>query len=246
MIGSRNVAHAPLTRTSGRRIGTPGYLALLIWIFVLIFLLPQPLASVVAGAILTASFLVYRDAFWRLLRWRWLVLMTLLIVPNALWIHDCDRVVIGIPYSGTGMVAGLRIALRALVVILVIDIFSTHVEITEVAGLMERLGLKDLGFSMGIAVNLLPSLRQSSQHTWHSLRMRGGFRAQRWQALHFLAVTVIISALHRAEEIALAAETRAFAPGKARVLPLTLGLLDRFLIAGCLISCVGLLAFSIF
>jgi energy-coupling factor transporter transmembrane protein EcfT len=245
MIGPRNMAHTPVAHPSGRRIGTPGYLALLIWTFVLIFFLPQPLASMAAGAVLTASLLAYADAFRRLLRWRWLLLMTLLIVPNALWMYDRDLTVAGIPCSGTGLVAGLRMALRALVVILVIDIFSSHVEITEVAGLLERLGLKGLGFSMGIAVNLLPSLRESSEHTWHSLRMRGGLRAQRWQALRFLSITVITNALHRAEEIALAAETRAFAPGKARALPLTPGPLDRLLIAGCLTSFAGLLVLSV-
>ncbi len=245
MIGPRNVVHSPVVPTSGWRVGTPGYLALLIWVFVLIFFLPQPLAPLAAGVVLTASFLVYREAFRRLLRWRWLLLMGLLIVPSAFWMYDCDLTVMGIPCSEAGLVAGLRIALRALVVILVIDVFSSHVEITEVAGLLERLGLKGLGFSMGIAVNLLPSLRQSSEHTWHSLRMRGGFRAQRWQALRFLSVTVITSALHRAEEIALAAETRAFAPGKARALPLTPGPLDKLLIAGCLTSFAGLLVLSI-
>jgi energy-coupling factor transporter transmembrane protein EcfT len=245
MIGPKKVAHVPVAYTSGRRIGTPGYLAMLVWAFVLILMLPQPPASMAAGAVLTASLLTYEDAFRRLLRWRWLLLITLLIVPNALWMYNRDLTIAGVPCSGTGLVAGLQMALRALAVVLVIDIFSSHVEITEVAGLLERLGLKGLGFSMGIAVNLLPSLRESSEHTWHSLRMRGGFRAQRWQAVRFLSVTVITNALHRAEEIALAAETRAFAPGKARALPLTPGPLDKLLIAGCLASFAGLLVLSV-
>ena len=59
------------------------------------------------------------------------------------------------------------------------------------------------------------------------------------------SVTVIASAVHRAEEIALAAETRAFAPGLARALPLTQGSLDKLLMAGCLISSAGLFVYAI-
>ena len=56
--------------------------------------------------------------------------------------------------------------------------------------------------------------------------MRGGLRRQRWRGLRLLAVTITASALSRAEEIALAAEARAFSPEHARSLPVRFGRWD--------------------
>jgi energy-coupling factor transporter transmembrane protein EcfT len=116
--------------------------------------------------------------------------------------------------------------LRALAVLLAVDGFSSAVAISEVAGLLERIGLPGLGFSMGVAVNLLPALRKSSQNTWRSLYMRGGFGRQRWRALQLLLVTIVANALRRAEEIALAAEVRGYSPGRSQTLPLRVGEFD--------------------
>jgi energy-coupling factor transporter transmembrane protein EcfT len=53
--------------------------------------------------------------------------------------------------------------------------------------------------------------------------MRGGLRKKRGHSLRLLAVTIIAGALTRAEEIALAAEARAFSPDRARSLPVRIG-----------------------
>ncbi len=245
MIGLTEQSHArqhsQRADHSPRRIGTAGHLALMLWTLGIVFALPRHWSPLAAGLVLVAGGLSHPAALRRLCRWRWCVLFGLVILPHTLWMHERTTGIAGIPFSTTGLLIGLQMALRAATVILVIDIFSRTVDISEVAGLLERLGLRGLGFSVGIAVNLLPSLRQSSRHAWYSLRMRGGLRAQRWQGLGYFLVTVITNALRRAEDIALAAEARAFAPERARAQPLKRGSLDRLLVIGCGLSAIGLL-----
>jgi len=118
------------------------------------------------------------------------------------------------------------IALRILVVLVAVHGLTGSVDIASIAGLLERAGLHGLGFSVGVAINLLPALQQSALNAWRSLKMRGGFRKQRWRGLRLLAVTVITGALSRAEEIALAAEARAFSPERARSMPVKTGKWD--------------------
>ena len=69
-------------------------------------------------------------------------------------------------------------------------------------------------------------MRHSSQCTWRSLRMRGGLRRQWRRGLQLLLVTIVANALRRAEEIALAAEVRGYAPEKARALQIKRGNAD--------------------
>ncbi len=85
-------------------------------------------------------------------------------------------------------------------------------------------------------MNLLPGLRQSIHNTWHSLWMRGGLRRQRWHALKYFLTTVMANALRQGEEIALAAEARAYTPERSRVAPVKRGSLDSLLIGAAIIT----------
>jgi energy-coupling factor transporter transmembrane protein EcfT len=203
---------------SGRAsyLGPPGRLAVLVWAIALVTLAPQSrwlLACGLAGAV---NVLLYPRAWRCVLRWRWLVFGLLVIVPPALWGGEATLTLAGLDISGEGVLAGLRMLARAMVVVIAVNGFAAAVDISEVAWLFERAGMTGLGFSLGIAVNLLPALSRSSQTAWHSLRMRGGLRAEWWRGLRLLLVTIVANALRRGEEIALAAEARAFSPEKVR------------------------------
>ncbi len=65
-----------------------------------------------------------------------------------------------------------------------------------------------------MAVNLLPVLMRSARLAWQSLRLRGGLRRRWWQGVRLVLVTVVANTLRRGEEIALAAEARAFVVGR--------------------------------
>jgi energy-coupling factor transporter transmembrane protein EcfT len=128
--------------------------------------------------------------------------------------------------------------LRAIVILVAADGLSASVDITEVAGLIERSGLRGLGFSIGVATNLLPDLHRSSMNAWHSLRMRGGLRANWWRGIQLMVLTVLSNALRHSAEIVLAAEVRAFHPEMSRKVSLRIGSLDGLVTGVCILSLI--------
>jgi energy-coupling factor transporter transmembrane protein EcfT len=216
-------------------IGSGGRLAIFAWSLLLVLFTSSDRLPLVASLALLVNAFACPRAVKRLLKWRWAFFALLLVLPSMLWVGEVDYRIAGIPISPSGLKTGLHLLLRAAVMLLAVDSFSSTVDVGEVAGLLEKFGLPGLGFSMGVAVNLLPALRKSSQNTWHSLRMRGGLRQQWVRGLQLLLVTVVANALRRAEEIALAAEVRGFSPESSRKLAVSIGAFDLYIFIGLLI-----------
>lgn len=225
MTVSRSIRRAVLLGTA-RRIGTVGHLAIFCWSVAMVMLVPADQAYLAAVICLGVIALVYPRSLGRLLGLRRLLLLGLLALPPVFLLGEADVAVFGIWFSQAGLWSGIQIAVRFIVIMAAVDGLTASVDIASIAGLLERLGLQGLGFSMGVALNLLPALQESALHAWHSLWMRGGLRRQRWRGLRLLLVTVMSNALRRAEEIALAAEARAFTPECARPMPVQAGRLD--------------------
>ncbi len=220
-----------LRRSASAWLGSLGHILLLVWMFSLVLIVPPARLWLSALLCLAVAVVLYPASFLRLLRWRTLLLLAMVFLASLFFgAQQPDARLLGIPYSTAGLVGGLQMVLRAVVILVAVDGFSAAVEIGEVAGMFERLGLRGLGFSIGVAFNLLPALRQAAVTTWHAMWMRGGLRARRLHALRLMLVTIITNALRRGDEIALAAEARAFTPERSRAIPLRRGRLDRWLI----------------
>lgn len=214
-------------------IGSAGHFA--IFLCALLTVLLPPFAHEIIPTLFMLGMLVvmYPFALRRLIRPRWLVLLGSLFLINVFFGVTEETyvwMVLGLQLSSTAVVNGLLMTLRAVVILTAADGLSSSVNIVEVAGLFERSGLHGLGFSIGVATNLLPSLRQSSMNAWHSLRMRGGLRAQWWRGVQLLMLTIISNALRHAEEIVLAAEVRAFRPELSRKVTIHTGTLDWWIV----------------
>jgi energy-coupling factor transporter transmembrane protein EcfT len=220
-------------------MGTVGFLSIFAWSVIVVALAPARFLPWLAGICLLIAALCYPRAFRRLIQVRPLVLIALLSLPPIFLIGDIDRSLGVIGYSSEGLGEGVQIAVRIIVVLIAVDGLTGSVDISALAGLLERAGLHGLGFSIGVALNLLPSLQQSALNAWRSLLMRGGLRKKRWRGLQLLAFTIVANALSRAEEIALAAEARAFSPELARSLPVKVGRLDWVIL---FLSAAGLLS----
>ena len=198
--------------------------------------------AIIIAMYAVATYLVDRFAP-RAGRTRWLLLLLgLLALPPMFLLGESEGPALSVGLTAAGVVAGLQIAVRFVVVIVAVDGFTAAVDVAAIAGLLERVGLKGLGFSMGVALNLLPALQRSASNAWHSLWMRGGLRRQRLRAAKLLLVTVVSNALRHGEEIALAAEARAFSPDCARPLPVRSGRLDWMVAA---LASICLLAFCV-
>lgn len=240
MISPRSINLSLSPSFKEQYLGSVGYLAIFLFSIIVVMVAPAKRLLWAAGVCLLVAAFVYPHAFRSLMRFRWLVMIALMALPPIFLIGDMDRSLAGIPYSSEGLQSGIQIAIRILVVLVAIQGMTSSVDISSLAGLLERAGLHGLGFSAGVALNLLPGLLQSAQNAWRSLWMRGGLRKQRGRGLRLLAVTIIAGALSRAEEIALAAEARAFIPERARSMPIKIGKLDWLLLG---LGMVGLLAF---
>lgn len=227
-------------RLSGS-MGAIGHLAIFAFSLASVMVAPFSRLPWAAGICLLTALLVYPQVFRRLFRLRFLIMILLMAVPPVFLVGETDRSLGGIPYAYEGLLSGIQIAVRIIVVLVAIQGLTTSVDIASVAGLLERAGLRGLGFSMGVALNLLPALQYSALNAWRSLWMRGGFRKQRRRGLRLLAVTIIAGALNRAEEIALAAEARAFLPDRARSLPIKIGSLDWVVSAGGLLLVLSII-----
>lgn len=212
------------------QLGPIGHLFIFFWSLGMVMLVPVARLMWTAGLCLVVTAVLYPASFRRILRLRFLIMLVLLALPPLFLLGELNQTLLGMAYSTEGAWAALQIGLRFVVVLTAVDGFTHAVDITQIAGLLERVGLRGLGFSLGVALNLLPGLQQSSIHAWQSLRMRGGLRQKKWRGLRLLVVTIITNALRRAEEIALAAESRAFSPERCRPAPLKISYLDRVLL----------------
>lgn len=141
----------------------------------------------------------------------WLFIVpTLLLSP--LVIGEPDVYVWRLPLSVEGFWAGLWMVLRALSITLAAAIVARTVSVSEMAQVFERMKLKGLGFAVGVATNMLPTIRETLETAYLSIRLRGGFRAHRWRSLRLLLVAVFANSLRRGDDIVSAAEARAFDP----------------------------------
>lgn len=241
MIGEKYLQFISARNKDAPFIGTAGHLAVFGWSLAMMILFSDERTLLAAALCLLVAGMFHPISFRQMLRLRWIFLFGILVLVNGMWMGEADLQLWKISFSSAGLEAGLQMALRAMVILVAVDGFSRSVGISEIAGMLERLGLAGLGFSLGVAFNLLPSLRQISTNTWRSLRMRGGLRRQRWRALQLFLVTVMANGLRRGEEIALAAEARAYTPERSRALPLKYGKLDRAILATGLVIILAFL-----
>lgn len=193
-----------------------GYLLFFVVTAVLAVLSSGAKVVPVLGGTLLFAALFCRDALRLLTRWQlWLfILLTLLLSPFI--IGEKDISLWGLGVSGEGFWAGLWMTVRALSIALSASIFATAVSVPQVAQLFERVGLKGLGFAVGVAANMLPTIQETMETAYHALRLRGGFRRHRLETARLLLVSIIAGSLRRGDDVVSAAEARAFDPSRSQ------------------------------
>jgi energy-coupling factor transporter transmembrane protein EcfT len=232
-----------ITPAGGRLLGSLGHCFLLAWLLAMVLLVPAARLPLSAALCLATIAWLYPASFKRLLRWQTLLLLGLVLAASLLIpAGGAGRPLSALPYFNLeGLKSGFLMVLRAVILLLALDGFSSSVDVSQVAGLAEKLGLRGLGFSVGVAFNMLPILRDSATASWYSLWMRGGLRRRPLHSLKLLALTIVGNALRRGEEIALAAEARAFNPQRIRAIPLSRGQLDLWMVLPLLVTFLAIL-----
>ena len=224
--------------------GAAARLYLFAWSLAIVLLAPASRVWLAAALAITAALVFYPGAIGRAVRPRWIVLLSLMALPS-LFLPGPVAVRVGdlFALSEDGLWMALRTLLRAFVILVAVDGLTRKVEVSQIAAIFERSGFKGLGFALGVALNLLPILRDTTTITWQSLRMRGGLRRKPLRGLRYFFVTVISSALRRAADIALAAEARAYTPDKSGPAALMSAAIDSPLMVVVTVLFVVLLIF---
>ena len=239
MNSEKSIVLGRSTASAPNKLGTLSYLVIFIWSLVMVIAAPERYLLPIGILCFLIAAIVYPSAFQKIMKPRILLMVVLFALPPIFLLGDLDRSLFGLSYSSEGLVSSLKILLRVLVMLVAVNGFTSSVDITSIAGMLERCGLKGLGFSLGVALNLLPCLQTAALSTWHSLWMRGGLRSQRWRGIRLLLLTIITNALRRTEEIALAAEGRAFCPEDCRSIPLYVAPMDWGVMAGAVTLTLG-------
>jgi energy-coupling factor transporter transmembrane protein EcfT len=212
MIGS---AGRPYPARPEPCLGTLGHLGCLVFSLAVAVLAQGWRVGIACGLTLILAAVFYPSGLKSLLSRRLGLFLGLLLLPAALF-GPGDWTLGRVTLSLQGLVAGTQMALRAITILVAVAGFAASVSISELSGLLERAGLKGLGFALGVAFNMLPVVQETATNAYHALRLRGGFRRQRCQAIRLLLITVVVNSLRHAEDIVNAAEARAFSITRAR------------------------------
>jgi energy-coupling factor transporter transmembrane protein EcfT len=188
----------------------------LVWAVVLAILAPGVRVFVVVGLVVAFSALFCKGGLRPLRRWAFWFLVASALALSPFFIGDKDVSLFGLGLSYQGFWVGLWMALRGVSIMLAMNAFSNAVSITEVARLFEWAGLKGLGFAIGVAFNMLPTIRETIDTLYQAIKLRGGFRRKRLTTVRTLAIAVVVNSLRHGEEIVNAAEARAFDPKRHR------------------------------
>lgn len=165
----------------------------------------------VAGLTLLLAAVLAPAALRPILRPRWAVLLILLIVPSAFFVGEADTALVGdLMISSAGLALGIVMACRATTIFVAVSAFSQSISVMQLTAALDRLGMPGLGFAIGVGFHALPTIKSRFLAAYAALRLRGGFRRQRWRAVQLLLITVIMGALRYGEEVVLAAEARGF------------------------------------
>ena len=170
----------------------------------------------------------------------WVFVLTAVAVGPFL-IGDPDLALGPLRLSREGWVTGVEMASRAFALTLAFGVGLGALSLSDVVALFDRAGLRGLGFAVGVAMNLLGTLREMATVTFQTLWLRGGKRRP-WLTLRLFLVTTIANTLRYGDEVVSAAAMRAFDPAQGRFEPLPLRRADLWL-AAALAVCTGILFF---
>jgi energy-coupling factor transporter transmembrane protein EcfT len=172
--------------------------------------------------------------------WRLLIFLVFVTVPLALLAEPKTISVGGVWLSQQGIADGLRMALRATAIAVGVTGFTASVSVGELSRLLERAGFKGLGFALGVAMNILPVIRDTTTTVYQSMWLRGGFKRRPLYAARLMLVTVVVQSLWHADNIVRAAEARAFSPERIRSAPLSRQPHDAWVYAALGVAAVAL------
>ena len=198
-----------------RWLGPGSYLVFLVWVLALIALLPDEQIVPLLIAVLAFGLLNGGQGLSPLRKSHFWILILSIVVISPWILGEADLTWGWLRLSRAGFEMGLWMALRAVCLSLAFSVSAGTLSTSEMIRFFEEIGLKGLGFSLGVALNLLSALGGIIEVAYHTIRLRGGLRRPRL-ALRLFLVTVIANALRYGDDVVRAASARGFDPAVQR------------------------------
>ncbi len=167
-------------------------------------------AGVLAGVVVVVAFCCPAALDQLRCRRFWILVSSFPLIGWLFLGEERDLFPGGLAFSSQGLLLGLQMAMRAATILIAMSAFTKSASISELAALLSQWGMGEMGFVLGLAVNLLPAVRRTSANTLAAMRLRGGFRRRPWRALRLMLITILANALRYGDEVVCAAEARAF------------------------------------
>ena len=187
------------------------FLAFLAWSLLLVALLPNAHLWLLLSAVVAFGWLNGGSGLRALAHPRfWLFVLSILALSPFI-LGEADVHWGSLQLSRAGLEAGLWMALRAATLTLAFNFSLGALSVAQMIRLFDTVGLRGLGFALGVALNAGPALLDVVEAAYHTLRLRGGFRRPVRNARLFL-VTIISNSLRYGDDIVTAASARAFDP----------------------------------
>ena len=120
--------------------------------------------------------MVYPAGLFVLTRARTWILLAMIVISSTLVGADPEWSLGPLGLSSQGAVLGLNMVMRALIIIIAVTGIVSSVPVDRIGAVLERVGLRGMGFAVGVAFNLLPLVQRSLVTSWQAMRLRAGLR----------------------------------------------------------------------
>ncbi len=147
----------------------------------------------------TAIFLLDRRVFRMILRWKFLLLLAVMIFGVPLFCGDRDRVLYNVPYSQEMFQMSVVMAQRSLILIMAIKMFTNRISVEQISVSLQRAGLRRFGQVFTLAMEFLPEIRSIAVATLQEHRQRTDKQNPVSGALSFLE-SLLVRVLQYAEQ----------------------------------------------
>jgi len=221
------------------RPGSWGYLALALWSVATATLLPAARLPALLALLVLLGAWVHPAGLHLLRDGRVWLLAGIALAIGAFWLGERDATAWGVRYSAAGLRQGALMGTRALALLLGLSVSAAALSVSGWTRVLAALGAPGLGFALGVAFNLLPTLGRLSESAYQSIRLRSGWRRPR-HAARLYVVTITTNALGYGDEVVRAAASRAFDPATAPHAPVPWRAGDGWLLGALLAASLAL------
>ena len=146
-----------------------------------------------------AILLLDRRVIRTVLRWKFLLLIAVLVFGVPLFCGEKNNLFYGLPYSREMFQMSVVMAQRSLILIMAIKMFTNRISVDHIAVSLQKAGLRRFGQVFALAMEFLPEIRSIAVATLQEHRQRNPKQNPISGSLSFLE-SLLVRVLRYAEQ----------------------------------------------